>query len=83
MDDLINTVEVPVPRNREFYITQAVRMAKEFSKPAREDPPVRLAGCFGFSPCAFRNACHGDNTPEMLGFVEREKGEPPGDSPAA
>ena len=77
MTDLVHTVQVPVPRNRDAYMAQMLRMSREMEKLAGEPtPPMRLAGCFGFSPCNFRCTCHdGINLPDpgTHGFKLREE----------
>ena len=72
MTDLVHTVEVPVPRNRDSYLAEMFRIAREMERQVVDFPPMRLAGCFRFSPCNFRHVCHGGTTPEAAGFVPRE-----------
>src|SRR5208283_458215 len=69
--DLVHTLEVPVPLNRDAYLAEMHRLSREMRKSA-DLPPMRLAGCFGFSPCPFRGVCHGGTTPEEHGFIPRE-----------
>ena len=68
--DLVHKVKVPVPANRPVYMAQMLRMARDMAS-HRALPPIRLAGCFGWSPCNFLKACHTPTTPESLGFVAR------------
>ena len=63
MDDLIHTVKVPVPPRRGDYLAEMDRLAGEMESTAA-NPPMRLAGCFGFSPCPFGVVCHGTKEPK-------------------
>jgi len=69
MEDLVNTVHIPVPIRRGDYLAEMDRLAGEMESTA-DNPPMRLAGCFGFNPCQFRNVCHGSKEPlpEKYGF---------------
>ena len=80
MTDLFHTVEVPVPRNRDAYMAQMFRLAREMARPQPDFPDMRLSGCFGFSPCNFRTVCHDGTTPEDAGFVARRKNSLTSDS---
>ena len=74
MADLVHAVEVPVPFNREAYLAEMSRLSQQMARPAAELPPMRLAGCFGFSPCVFRTTCHdawNPPDPELHGFKLR------------
>ena len=77
MEDLVNTASVAVPARRDAYAQEMMRMADEMEggnqgpgRP-RDYPPMRLAGCYGFSPCPFLCVCHGASPPrpETYGFV--------------
>jgi hypothetical protein len=72
MTDLVHTIEVHVPRNKDAYLSEMFRLSREMNRPDRGSPQMRLAGCFGFSPCAFRCVCHGGTTPEDHGFTIRQ-----------
>jgi hypothetical protein len=74
MEDLVHNVSVPVPKNKPAYLKEMYRMARQMERNGDELPPMRLAGCFGFSPCAFRTVCHGPNEPkpENYGFTLRK-----------
>jgi hypothetical protein len=68
--DLVHTVEVPVPRGREAYLEEMKRISGEMER-LPEVPPMRLSGCYGFSPCPFLNICP-SSSPEKHGFRRRE-----------
>lgn len=68
--DLVHTVEVPVPKGREAYLGEMKRLAGEMEG-LPEVPPMRLSGCYGFSPCPFLGVCPEAN-PEKRGFARRE-----------
>lgn len=73
MGDLIHTETVPVPARWQAYVREMQRMAGEIERWEErlgETPPLRLAGCYGFSPCVFLPVCHGSNPPipENYGF---------------
>ena len=76
MADLVRGIEVPVPRSRDAYLEEMYRIAREMSRPVGGFPAMRLAGCFGYSPCAFRCTCHGGTTPEDARFVRRIESVP-------
>lgn len=63
MDDLVHTVQIPVPPRRGDYLAEMDRLAGEMESTAA-NPPMRLAGCFGFSPCPFGVVCHGTKEPK-------------------
>ena len=64
--DLVHTMQVPVPRGSGVYREEMLRIAGEMSGlPAA--PPMRLAGCHGFSKCPFLGICP-DTNPENHGF---------------
>jgi hypothetical protein len=66
MTDLVHTVEVPVPKGREAYLSEMKRLAGEMASiPGL--PSMRLAGCHGFSPCSFLGVCP-ETKPEKFGF---------------
>lgn len=66
MTDLVHTVQVPVPTGRDAYLSEMKRIAEEMDS-LPEVPPMRLAGCHGFSPCPFLGVCP-DSRPEKYGF---------------
>ena len=66
MTDLVHTVQVPVPRGRDAYLKEMERIAGEMAG-LPEVPPMRLAGCHGFSPCPFLSVCP-DTDPKAHGF---------------
>lgn len=74
--DLVHTVKVPIPTNKNAYESKMLRMSQQMRQPVGDFPDFRLAGCFGFSPCAFRAVCHGGTTPEAAGFVRRGPAQP-------
>lgn len=63
MEDLVHTVKVSPPKAREVYLREMVRVADVSGA-----PPMRLAGCHGFSPCPFLGVCP-DDDPTKYGFV--------------
>lgn len=67
MNDLVHTVQVPVPKGRDAYLSEMKRIAEEMEG-LPEVPPMRLAGCYGFSPCPFLGVCP-DANPERYGFA--------------
>jgi len=67
--DLVHTVQVPVVKGRKSYLAEMARLAGEMAS-LPEVPAMRLAGCYGFSPCPFLNICPGNN-PEKFGFRGR------------
>lgn len=68
--DLVHTVEIPVPKGREAYLEEMKRLAGEMEG-LPEVPPMRLSGCYGFSPCPFLGVCPEAN-PEKRGFARRD-----------
>lgn len=70
MEDLVHTMQVPPPMYRESYLAEMTRMAAEMET-APETPPMRLAGCYGFSPCAFLHICPATD-PSKFGFRPRK-----------
>ena len=78
MTDLVHTMNVPVPIRKDSYLAEMGRLAGEIESMAkmegrRETPPMRFAGCFGFSPCPFLGTCHGAHPtqPFRQGFQAR------------
>ena len=71
MTDLVHSIEVPVPRDKKVYLEQMERLAEMMSA-LPETPDMRLAGCFGFSPCPFVGVCPHDD-PARFGFALREQ----------
>ena len=74
MGDLVQTVTVPVPARRDDFMRELNRLAGEIERweeRGGETPPMRLAGCYGFSPCVFLPVCFGSAAPrpESHGFV--------------
>lgn len=74
MKDLVHTMIVPVPIRKDEYLSEMSRLTEEM-KILRERPPMRLAGCFGFSPCPFITVCHGPKPhyPSQYGFKARKR----------
>lgn len=70
--DQIASVKVPVPERREDYLAEMLRIASEMEN-IGEVPPMRLAGCHGFSKCPFTSVCFGAKPPlpENYGFSLR------------
>ena len=62
MEDLVHTSVVSVPPRRADYLAEMGRLAGEMESTAA-NPTMRLAGCFGFSPCPFGCVCHGTKEP--------------------
>jgi hypothetical protein len=70
MDDLVDHVTVPIPTRRAAYLLELERMGAEISSlPAV--PTMRLAGCWGLSPCPFTAVCPGTD-PGQRGFRLRQ-----------
>lgn len=69
ISDLVHTVEVPVPKGREAYMDEMKRISGELQV-ISDVPPMRLSGCYGFSPCPFVGICPSTN-PEKFGFALR------------
>jgi len=69
-DDLVYSVTVDVPANRNRVITDMLRIAKELSKKSME---MRRAACFKLSPCVCAKICHylKDITPADAGWERR------------
>lgn len=66
MEELVHTIRVPVSQSREAYLAEMARIAREMES-LPEVPPMRLAGCYGFSPCPFLGVCP-EIHPEKRGF---------------
>lgn len=56
IDDLVAHVTVPVPTHRAAYLMELERMAQGIAT-LPPVPEMRLAGCWGLSPCPFVNVC--------------------------
>lgn len=69
INDLVHTVQVPVPKGREAYLAEMARIAGEMEA-LSDAPPMRLAGCYGFSPCPFLGVCP-EIQPEKRNFQVR------------
>ena len=74
MADAVQTVQIPIPVRWKDYVREIQRIALDITRWEErigEHPPMRLAGCFGFSKCAFVGVCHGASapSPEASGFV--------------
>jgi hypothetical protein len=69
MEDLVHTVHFPVPKQKGEYLAQIGRYVDEMAN-IPDHPPMRLSGCYGFSPCPFTMVCHGAKppVPESYGF---------------
>ena len=66
MADAVQTCSVPVPPRRGDYVREIQRIAldiERWQERVGETPPMRLAGCYGFSPCIFIPVCHGASAP--------------------
>jgi len=70
--DLVHTVHVPVPKGRKEYLLEMTRLARGMAS-LPDVPAMRLAGCYGFSPCSFLGVCP-DRNPEKYGFTVRVQG---------
>lgn len=75
MADLVSTEQVGVPKRRDAYVREMQRHALDMERWGErlgEHPPMRLAGCYGFTPCIFGGVCHGDGVPlpEAHGFKQ-------------
>lgn len=66
MDDLVAHITVPVPSRRAAYLLELERMAGQIAT-LPTTPEMRLAGCWGLSPCPFTTVCPGTN-PTRRGF---------------
>ena len=66
MDSLVARVTVPVPIRRISYLMELERMAAGIAS-LPPVPEMRLAGCWGLSPCPFTSVCPGTD-PEQWGF---------------
>ena len=74
MADVVDTLTVPMPTRRDAYVQEMMRHAGDMQRwheRLGETPPMRLAGCYGWSPCVFLNVCHGSAapSPEAYNFV--------------
>jgi len=69
--ELIHSMRISVPVRRKEFLADMARMAKEMAS-LGEDPPMRRAGCFGFTPCVFLETCHNRElvTPSSQGFLK-------------
>lgn len=67
--ELVHTVEIPVPKGRSAYLKEMSRISEEM-KALSDVPPMRLSGCYGFSPCPFLGVCPASD-PQRLGFARR------------
>ena len=56
MDSLVADQEVAVPSRRTSYLFELERMARDIAA-LPETPEMRLAGCWGLSPCPFTAVC--------------------------
>jgi hypothetical protein len=66
MADAVQTCSVPVPPRRGDYVREIQRIAldiERWQERVGETPPMRLAGCYGWSPCIFLGVCHGAAAP--------------------
>lgn len=83
MDDgpggLVAHAEVPVPPRRAAYMVELERIAKGIAA-LPTTPEMRLAGCWGLSPCPFVAVCPGTD-PTRWGFRLRPS-SPAAPSPA-
>jgi hypothetical protein len=66
MDNLVAHVTVPIPERRVAYLLELERMAKGI-RDLPAIPEMRLAGCWGLSPCPFTVVCPGID-PGLWGF---------------
>ena len=77
MADGVHTMKIPVPERWTAYMRQMQKLAKEMGewKPLgnQQTPAMRLAGCDGFSPCPFRQVCHGSLPPIPESYRFRPK----------
>ena len=77
MVDVVQTVEAGVPKRREAFLAEMRRATEEMRQPAEEIPPMRLAGCYGFTPCPFLAVCFGtgEPIPENYNFRRKPSGD--------
>lgn len=73
MKEAVQTALCPAPPRRESYVREMQRYAIDMvrlEERVGDQPPMRLAGCYGFSPCIFLPVCHGaaPPVPENYGF---------------
>lgn len=72
MEELVNTARVEVPGRWQDYMREICRLAHEMETWTgnQSAPPMRLAGCYDFTRCAFVGVCHGaaPPVPETHGF---------------
>lgn len=76
MKDLVRSVKVSVPGHRQEIVNDILRMQREMAA-LSANPPMRRAGCFGFSRCQYVPMCHGGRevTPGEMGHPRREQVE--------
>jgi len=69
--ELVHSLRIAVPVRRQEFLADMARMSKEMAG-LQEDPPMRRAGCFGFSPCVFQEVCHSRElvTPTQAGYLK-------------
>jgi hypothetical protein len=70
-EDLVHSLRIAVPTRRKEFLADMARMEKEMAA-LPEDPAMRRAGCFGFSPCVFGEVCHSRElvTPTAVGYLK-------------
>lgn len=68
--DLVHSLKIPVPKRRQEFLADMKRMGERIEG-LPEVPPMRRSSCMGFSPCIFREVCHGPERkmPEYVGFL--------------
>lgn len=71
----VNTVQVPVHPRRQEFVEQIRTMDRDMLRWERssDTPPMRMSGCYAFTPCPFLDVCFGKAAaiPELHGFVRR------------
>lgn len=77
----VQTEEAPQhPRSAAFRM-EIGRMVHEMKrwKERSDSPPMRLSGCYAFTPCPFLDVCYGIRgaTPDVYGFVPKISSAPP------
>lgn len=81
LDEVVHTVLAEVPARAQEVRQDMLRIAREMTdqKPL---PPMRRAGCYGFSPCPFLGVCYGNQkpVPSLYGY-RRKSGPEPGPEP--
>lgn len=70
-DDIVSSVRVIIPKRREEWLADLTRIEREIAE-LPDNPPMRRSGCYGLSPCTFREVCHGPafKTPSEYGWVK-------------